>query len=145
MEMFKYKIKRKEIFIDIRYRVGIVEVQEGKLDKAQVLNYISVRDAESILGKKEVNYVQSNLKIIAPKDHYSIQMIKSGSRLIPLFKIDEETRNIIINTEALEEEIKNNQKVLDPILALEVEGGYIILHAWDEEAYIPEIQNPNFN
>ena len=143
MEMFKYKVIKKDIFIDVKYRpvftLNSAEPQEKLLD------YISVRDSDSVLGKRESNYVESNLKIIAPQDHFNIPIITSGSRRIPLFKMDDNTREIKINTPALEEEIRNNQKVLDPILALEVDGGYIVLHAWDEEAKIPEIQNVNLN
>lgn len=39
-------------------------------------------------------------------------------------------------------EITDKRPVLDPIVSHKVDGGYIIVSAWDKEAEIPEIQNP---
>lgn len=130
---FKNKIKQEKFFIDSR----IVRGQ---------LTYFSVRPSESVLGvDKQSNYIKSNLKIIAPESHFTNWIIESNGIQIPTFIVNEETREYEINMAKLNAEVKKNTEVLDPILCLEVEEGYIVLHAWDEEAYIPEIRNTILN
>ena len=132
MEMFKKQIQRVEYYIDKRFSRGN-------------LTYFSVRLSESVLGEKKVNYVKSNLKIIAPESHFVNEMIETNGIRVPQFIVHPETREFEINVDKLNELVRQNTEVLDPILALEVEGGFIVLHAWDEEALIPEIQNPFLN
>jgi hypothetical protein len=130
---FKSKIKQEKYFIDSR----IVRGQ---------LTYFSVRSSESVLGtEKQTNYIKSNLKIIAPESHFTNWIIESNGIQIPTFVVNEDTREYEINMAKLNAEVKKNTEVLDPILCLEVDEGYIVLHAWDEEAYIPEIKNTILN
>lgn len=139
---FKNKIKQEKYFIDARF--SSPRFNSGETNP--VLTYFSVRKSESVLGyEKKVNYIKSNLKIIAPESHFENRMIQSGSIQIPTFVINEDTREYEINLAKLNAEVKKNTEVLDPILCLEVDEGYIVLHAWDEEAHIPEIKNTILN
>jgi hypothetical protein len=138
---FRKKIKQENYFIDARFsnpRFGS--------DTGPILTYFSVRKSESVLGsEKKVNYIKSNLKIIAPESHFENRMIQSGNITIPTFVMNEDTREYEINLAKLNELVRANTEVLDPILCLEVDEGYIVLHAWDEEAHIPEIKNTLLN
>lgn len=130
---FKNKIKQHKFFIDARITKG-------------QLTYFSVRPSESVLGEdKQSNYIKSNLKIIAPESHFKNEEFVSNGVAIPMFSVNEDTRDFEINLARLNAEVKSNTEVLDPILCLEVEEGYIVLTAWDEEAYIPEIINTFLN
>lgn len=130
---FKNKIKQHKFFIDARITKG-------------QLTYFSVRPSESVLGEdKESNYIKSNLKIIAPESHFKNEEFISNGVAIPMFSVNEDTRDYEINLAKLNAEVKANTEVLDPILCLEVDEGYIVLHAWDEEAHIPEIRNTILN
>lgn len=130
---FHSKIKQHKFFIDARHT-------------GDKLTFFSVRPSESVLGvDKKSNYIKSNLKIIAPESHFENRMIQSGGIEIPTFRVNEDTREYEINLAKLNAEVKANTEVLDPILCLEVEEGYIVLHAWDEEAHIPEIKNTILN
>lgn len=92
----------------------------------------------------------SKLKIIAPQSHFSPPTFKhyvawNGGKDVPVMKIDKESRKFVFSTDRLNELEAEKRKILDPIACLEVEGGYIILTAWDEEANIPEIRNTFLN
>jgi hypothetical protein len=130
---FNSKIKQEKFFIDARSVAGN-------------LTYFSLRPSESVLGvEKKSNYIKSNLKIIAPESHFTNWIIESNGEKIPTFIVNEKTREYEINMAKMAELVKKNTEVLDPILCLEVEEGYIVLHAWDEEAHIPEIRNTILN
>lgn len=68
---------------------------------------------------------------------------------IVLFKVDINTRKFNIDHDALKNLNQHNEEVSkkldDPIACLEVEGGYIIIDAWDKEALIPEICRETLN
>ena len=77
-------------------------------------------------------------------------IITAGTHLAPTIKVAEAAKVIEnaqrdINIAFVNELAKIEREVLDPIACLEVDGGYIILHAWDEEAHIPEIKNDILN
>lgn len=87
----------------------------------------------------------SDLKMIAPQTHFTIPTFETRDYRfetvnIPVAKLNTETRKFEFSTKKLEENQAKIREVLDPIACLEVEGGYIVLTAWDEEAMIPEIQ-----
>lgn len=136
---FTNKIKQKKFFIDAKFA-------NRRTSSEPVLTYFSKRPAESMLGtEKPFNYIESNLKIIAPESHFENQVIKTNGEDIPKFIVNEDTRGYELNLAKLNEVVKNNAEPLDPILALEVDEGFIVLHAWDEEAHIPEIRNTFLN
>lgn len=94
----------------------------------------------------------SCLKIVAPMDHFTIPEIDfrdsdDNTIKVPIVSISERNHLKIdvdkLNALAIEKAKK--MKILDPILQLEVPGGYIILKAWDKEADIIEIQNETLN
>ena len=60
----------------------------------------------------------STIEITAPLNHFDMD------------KMELEGRQIVV------------KEIKDPIITHKVEGGYIIITAWDEEAKIPEIQLP---
>jgi hypothetical protein len=94
-----------------------------------------------------VGLVEStNLKMIAPQTHFNeIKELEYNGQKInfrtSILKLDEKTRMLSIDLNEVNKELEMID-ILDPIACLKVEGGYIILDAWDEEADIPEIQNP---
>lgn len=99
-------------------------------------------------GKEIIDsYRITNLKMIAPRDHFTIPTHRLGEdhKEKNLFILDKETRMFNINEEAIRKANEQIRRIKDPIAALEVPGGYIILDAWDEEAKIPEIQNTDMN
>ena len=130
---FKNKIKQHKFFIDSRMAKG-------------ALTFFSVRPSESVLGEdKQSNYIKSNLKIIAPESHFKNEVLVSNGVKIPMFFVNEDTREYEINLAKLNAEVKKNTEVLDPILCIQVDEGFIVLAAWDEEAHIPEIRNTILN
>ena len=136
---FTSKIKQKKFFIETKFGGRRGNTEQG-------LTHFSKRHAESILGSdKPFNYIESNLKIIAPESHFQNEIISTNGENIPKFIVNEDTRGFELNMAKLNEMVKKNTEVLDPILCLEVDEGYIVLHAWDEEAHIPEIRNTILN
>jgi len=81
----------------------------------------------------------SNLKMVAPLSHFN--HIKIDDTNVTMFDQDHMVK---FNTNKLQEKI-NAKEALDPIACLEVDGGYIIIDAWDKEADIPEIKNTLIN
>lgn len=112
--------------------------------------------AERYLGDRNIDDYQainpkalrmSNLKIIAPFSHFKIPTITSSrlpDKSIPLM-ISNDNNILEVNMKGIEALATEVREVLDPIAALKVPGGYIVLHAWDEEAEIPEIKNNYLN
>lgn len=91
----------------------------------------------------------TGLKMIAPFSHFELpNECEFDGRCeyfeAPIIKLNKDTRKLEFNVDEVNE-IERQKEVLDPIACLEVKGGYIILDAWDEEADIPEIQNPMIN
>lgn len=98
---------------------------------------------ESVVGSFEV----SKLKIIAPADHF-IAPQKIGRTKIEGgvgLSFHKEGRMVSLNFSKHNKKMAELRKIEDPIAVLDVEGGYIVLHAWDKEAEIPEIKNPIAN
>lgn len=90
-----------------------------EISKEAFLDIMAEQSGYSLVsGKYTYRNKETLLKITAPRDHFHAQLV-----------FDEETREIKV-------------PVLDPIVTKDVEGGKIIITAWDEEAKIPEIQNP---
>ena len=73
------------------------------------------RDLEYIVREKE------KFQITAPLSHFDLE-----------------------KTEIQNREIKDKIEIKDPIVSHKVNGGYIIVSVWDEEANIPEINNQEF-
>lgn len=122
------------------------------MTEKEVISYY-FGEGSRVYNKKE--YVVSNFKMVAPESHFEIPYytVKKWEKTsyrdelkvnIPIMVKNED--NIFeFNTEEFEKIAEQNREVLDPIACLEVEGGYIIMDAWDEEAEIPEIQNALLN
>lgn len=96
------------------------------------------------------SYTSSALKIIAPESHFKVPTFTHENAYrdsveVPIMKLDKATRMFKFSTEQLNELEKIKMEILDPIAVLEVDSGFIILTAWDEEADIPEIQNTFLN
>lgn len=84
----------------------------------------------------------SMLKIIAPISHFTLnEKFKRLDKSI--FKIKDNV--ICYDISEIKLELQRLKEAEDPIACLKVEGGYIILHAWDKEAEIPEIKNSSLN
>jgi len=120
----------------------------GDFDKFHI--HISSRDSIDRLA----SFTVSNFKMVAPESHFEIPKLKlrkenwrEETTIVEIFAVvmNPETRMFEFNNKQVEEVNKNNREVLDPIACLEVEGGFLIMSAWDEEAEIPEIQNENWN
>lgn len=94
---------------------------------------------------------RTKLKMIAPASHFEVvtQKIYDERRReykeCPMYLMNPATRRFEPTTKMMEEIAKSNREVLDPIACLEVDGGFIILDAWDKEAEIPEIKNQILN
>lgn len=82
----------------------------------------------------------TNLVMIAPNSHFDIPTIEYRGESFPSFVLDN-YRCLKENTAELKKIQEKFREIDDPIAALEVKGGFIILKAWDKEADIPEIQN----
>ena len=98
----------------------------------------------------EKEFTISKLKMIAPESHFTIPTFDTRDYRrepvnIPIAKINAETRKFEFSTKELEKNEAKVREVLDPIACLEVEGGYIVMTAWDEEANIPEIKTNMLN
>ena len=96
-------------------------------------------------------YTISAFKMVAPENHFSIPVISveatryNDAYEAPIMKLNDNNQ-LTFDVRDLQAAARNAQKeVLDPIATLEVEGGYIIMDAWDKEAEIPEIKNPLLN
>lgn len=105
----------------------------------------------------------SCFQMVAPLSHFEFPVrsemdsreIKSPSGLfselievetsIPLVDIDPKTNIISLCANKVNEFVKKQREVLDPIACIKVDGGFVIIRAWDKEAEIPEIQNPLSN
>lgn len=100
-------------------------------------------------------FKMSKLKMIAPESHFQLPTIHITSykreideyktKLTSIVKLDPKTRMFNFDFEILEKNNKAIKEILDPIACLKVDGGFIILDAWDEEADIPEIKNEMLN
>lgn len=132
-----------------KYKEEIYTVDESNLQAIRnsaerYLETISVDDFQAINPKA---FRMSNLKIIAPMTHFNIPSISSPrlpGKLIPLM-ITNDNNIFEVNMKGIESLAMEVREVLDPIATLKVQGGYIVLHAWDEEAKIPEIINNYLN
>lgn len=105
-------------------------------------------------SRELVSFTISNFKMIAPESHFEIPKLKLEKEdrreadsiiEIPAVVMNPETRMLGFNEKQVEEVNKSNREVLDPIACLEVEGGFIVMSAWDECGEISEIQNENWN
>jgi len=103
---------------------------------------------------KLASFTISSFKMVAPESHFEIPSLKLKKENrredtmiveIPAIVMNPETRMFEFNKKQVEEVNKVNREVLDPIACLEVEGGFVIMSAWDKEAEIPGIQNENWN
>lgn len=97
-----------------------------------------------------IEFSSNSLKIAAPISHFKQITETCYSRYrdpieVNILKFDKDTREISYDVTEFQEQLKTDIQVLDPIACLQVEGGYVIIDAWDEEAKIPEIQNPKLN
>lgn len=113
-------------------------------------DYQKPKQSFDTLYRIENNFYPSKLKMIAPESHFTVPTKKEENSLgkeinVPIMEIDEQTLSYRFTTQKLNEVVRERQEVLDPIASLKVEGGYIVLHAWDKEAEIPEIKNPLMN
>lgn len=91
----------------------------------------------------------SKFKMIAPENHftiptYNMSNFRRENIEVPLLVVNKD-RKYEFTTKQINEVEKKKREVLDPIACLEVEGGYIIMSAWDKEAEIPEIKNTFLN
>lgn len=95
-------------------------------------------------------FTVSDFKMVAPESHftvpiYAMEDIRNRKTVdVPLLTVNS-NRKYKFTTEKVNELEKKNREVLDPIACLEVEGGYIIMTAWDKEAEIPEIKSTFLN
>lgn len=94
-------------------------------------------------------FTVSDLKMVAPLSHFDQPTIPfedaRGTREEPFVVVNHKTHRLDYSVKKVNELAKVEREVLDPIACLEVEGGFIILHAWDKEAEIPEIKNDILN
>jgi len=108
----------------------------------QKLHYVGIT---SVVKEFKV----SKFKIVAPENHfiiptYHIADYQGDYKNVPLLSLDV-NRKYKFDIRELEKIEAKKREVLDPIACLEVEGGYIIMTAWDKEAEIPEIKNNILN
>ena len=91
----------------------------------------------------------SKFKIVAPETHFIIPThetvdFRGVHKDVPILSLGSD-RKYKFDLRELEKIEAKKREVLDPIACLEVEGGYIIMTAWDKEAEIPEIKNNMLN
>lgn len=104
---------------------------------------------------RDYKFTISKFKMIAPSSHFVLPSIKDDeqrywgssrdreTKYLSFMAFNESERCYYFSTSSLNDALaKREREVLDPIAVLEVAGGYIVMDAWDEEAEIPEIQNP---
>lgn len=130
-----YTFRNKPEPITIDYKTGI-----------NIPDFYYTDRSQRVVGE----YTISKFKMIAPESHFTIPSFrtrdyKGDVTNVPIAKINETTRKFQFNTSKLNEVEQKKREVLDPIAALEVKGGYIIMSAWDSEAEIPEIQTNMLN
>ncbi len=127
-ETFSYNSKKElERFLKEKTDKHMKEFKDGYMDTL-------------IEGQHKV----SKLKIVAPKSHFNVHTVRIDGENIPVADIDE-NNFLNIDVKKANKVLKNKRKVLDPIACLKVEGGFIILDAWDKEAEIPEVKNEILN
>lgn len=130
--------------------VAIEEKKAKDYTEAWYLQQEAVIMSESRRSVFNTDY-RTKLKMIAPASHFEVvtQKIYDERRReykeCPMYLMNPTTRRFEPTTKMMEEIAKSNREVLDPIACLEVDGGFIILDAWDKEAEIPEIKNQILN
>lgn len=126
-----------------------------RLEYAAISQLTSTDNIDSLLKPTGIkilhSYESSALEIIAPKSHFTLPMFEFSTRrhgtpkTYQPFEFNEDTRIIKYSAKVLEELNTELREILDPIATFKVPGGRMVITAWDEEANIPEIQNPLSN
>ena len=124
-------------------------------EKSEVLHSYSDMHIPNLITKSYNSHVVkeftvSDFKMVAPESHFTVPIygmedIRTRKTVdVPLLTVNSD-KKYKFTTEKVNEIEKKNREVLDPIACLEVEGGYIIMTAWDKEAEIPEIKSTFLN
>jgi len=122
--------------------------------------YFNIRNDYQDTSSRRVifTHCKSDLVIAAPLNHFKNEVVSLEKRFsdrssktvdIPVFKVDVNTREFVININALNNLAEHNNEISrqldDPIACLRVKHGFIIIDAWDKEALIPEINRETLN
>jgi hypothetical protein len=97
----------------------------------------------------EREFKVSKFKIIAPESHFTVPTYETytfdfDKKNVELLEVGKD-RKYTFSVKSLNDIEAKKREVLDPIACLEVDGGYIVMTAWDKEAEIPEIKNTFLN
>lgn len=153
---FSSEIEQSKEVYDLIKNIGRYSYTRHRLDirksiKKEIESGIVVFDS-MILTKREIvekRFEFTSLKMVAPLSHFEhieIEMFDGEDYVkVPLVKQNPLTNILELSTEKVNEVEKRRIEILDPIACLKVDGGFIVIDAWDKEAEIPEIKNPLSN
>lgn len=158
VNLFHYHMNVHRSFNTEHYILNIVE--DSGYDEYFFRQEVNKKDYHNNIShiQRLCHYQKSDFVIAAPINHFKNQIFKAGvisnegkhtEKEVKIFTVDKNTREFSININYLKNLAESNNEIIrkleDPIACLKVEGGVIIIDAWDKEALIPEISRETLN